>query len=478
MRLAPALPLLVVVALVALTGPVCAPPAAPDGPAVAYLELPRGAGATGPAWREPAPPGGRLMLWRPGGEPRALTDAWLAVSLCDVSPDATRVLFAGRRSQDDPWRIYELSLRGGRPTPVSPEGAAATSAAYLPHGRCVFACDADGAPDPLDGRPAFSLYTARLDGTERSRITFNPFSDVQPTVLDDGRILYSAWQPPGEGRPQGGWALLTVLDDGTGLLPFYGSHQPQDEPHRARPLGELLVFDAGDGLAAVALGRPLHSRRALLSSAVDAVDRWDGSGLLVSQRTPDAEDGYGLYRIDPATGSPRVLHDDASTDELGARLVAPRAPPKGHLSLVDPGEATGELLCLDARLTDRDAALASGADRLQVLAGRPGEPARHASPPIAPWELATDVIADVPLADDGSAWLTVPADTPLRFRTLDDDGRVLLDSQGWAWVRPKEKRSCIGCHEDRETAPANRLPAALAHGPHALPETRVLAELK
>ena len=65
------------------------------------------------------------------------------------------------------------------------------------------------------------------------------------------------------------------------------------------------------------------------------------------------------------------------------------------------------------------------------------------------------------LAADGSVFLEVPADTPLRLRTLDEQGRAVIDSGGWVWVRPAEKRGCIGCHEDRERAPANRFPEVL-----------------
>jgi hypothetical protein len=58
-------------------------------------------------------------------------------------------------------------------------------------------------------------------------------------------------------------------------------------------------------------------------------------------------------------------------------------------------------------------------------------------------------------------YFEAPADTPLAFRTLDADGKTVLESTSWVWVRPGEKRACIGCHEDRERAPTNRFPDAL-----------------
>ena len=40
----------------------------------------------------------------------------------------------------------------------------------------------------------------------------------------------------------------------------------------------------------------------------------------------------------------------------------------------------------------------------------------------------------------------------------------------WIWIRPGEKRSCIGCHEDPELAPENKVPDALYAGLISLPD--------
>jgi hypothetical protein len=68
----------------------------------------------------------------------------------------------------------------------------------------------------------------------------------------------------------------------------------------------------------------------------------------------------------------------------------------------------------------------------------------------------------VPPAADGSVHLKVPADTPLRLQLVDGDGFARVNERAWFWVRPNERRVCIGCHEDRELSPHNV--AALAAG--------------
>ena len=63
---------------------------------------------------------------------------------------------------------------------------------------------------------------------------------------------------------------------------------------------------------------------------------------------------------------------------------------------------------------------------------------------------------------DGSFLAEVPADVPLGFESLDENGRVLRHEAPMLWVRPAENRSCIGCHEPRNRAPHNQRPLAVS----------------
>ena len=453
------------------------------GRGLALVLAPAGTAAPADAVRTPAPPGSRLVSWDPDrlDEPlRTLLEGPVAAALCDVSPDGRRLLVSLQDTPGGPWRVHVLSAAGGTPQPVSPAGASAVAAAWLPGERVVLACDLAGGVDPRDGGPAFHLYTCQGDGSGLTRISFNPSSDVDPVVLPDGRILFAAWQPPGLGRTVGGFASFTVRDDGTGLAAWSGSHDGPADERRPRRLGDELVCLAGGsgsaGLLAISARRPLKARRAL---ADEQPGHWlaaarDAHGeLLLCGRPAEAGPAapFGLYRAGAAGVQPLAVAP--GVDVLDVLSLAPRTAPRGHLSTVDPEASTGELLCLDARHAELPGpgatALAGDAARattLQVLRGRPRGRDERPGAATGPRPTPSEVLASVPLADDGSAWLSVPADTPLRFVTLDAEGRVLLDSTSWVWVRPGERRSCIGCHEDRESAPANRVPGALAGEPY------------
>jgi hypothetical protein len=72
------------------------------------------------------------------------------------------------------------------------------------------------------------------------------------------------------------------------------------------------------------------------------------------------------------------------------------------------------------------------------------------------------ILGEAPLAADGSFHLDVPADTPLQLQMLDADGLAVRTS-AWIWARRHEARGCIGCHEDPERTPPNRVAEALRH---------------
>jgi hypothetical protein len=66
------------------------------------------------------------------------------------------------------------------------------------------------------------------------------------------------------------------------------------------------------------------------------------------------------------------------------------------------------------------------------------------------------VLGEVDVEQDGSFNIRVPANIPIQLQLLDEDG-LALRSCAWTWVRNKEARGCIGCHEDGELTPENRM---------------------
>jgi hypothetical protein len=67
----------------------------------------------------------------------------------------------------------------------------------------------------------------------------------------------------------------------------------------------------------------------------------------------------------------------------------------------------------------------------------------------------------VPVEEDGSACFYAPAGKVLYFQVLDGEFNELQRMRSVVQLQGGEKRSCVGCHEDRRTVPRNtRRPAA------------------
>jgi len=121
---------------------------------------------------------------------------------------------------------------------------------------------------------------------------------------------------------------------------------------------------------------------------------------------------------------------------------------------VDPKKSTGLLFCQDINVTamqhDTDLLFSSKATRVEVLG-------------------IDKSLGIVPVEEDGSFYLKVIADMPVRLQTLDENGKVLNGPSAWIWLRPSERRGCVGCHEDHELVPENFVPLSVKKPPVSIP---------
>ena len=69
-----------------------------------------------------------------------------------------------------------------------------------------------------------------------------------------------------------------------------------------------------------------------------------------------------------------------------------------------------------------------------------------------PWDVKR-ILGTVPVEADGSAHFHVPASTPVAVQPLDAEGKALALMRSWYTAMPGEVVSCIGCHEQQNTAP-------------------------
>jgi hypothetical protein len=69
------------------------------------------------------------------------------------------------------------------------------------------------------------------------------------------------------------------------------------------------------------------------------------------------------------------------------------------------------------------------------------------------WDVKV-LLGDATVHEDGSAMFTVPARTPVYFQALDARGHAVQTMRSWSTLQPGETFSCVGCHENKNEAPA------------------------
>jgi len=477
--------------LLAVSGPLAAAPrstAPAERPAakmplapmvVAQFPVANGVEASlaGGTLREGFGEGGRLVLVSPNGKPRVLTASFHAAADPEVSFDGKFILFAGKKAASDPWCVYEMQADGSAARQITCGKAGARQPVYQttvytitptnvePWVQVAFVGVDPGERDEAGVAPNTSLWSCKMDGSALRRLTFNLSNDMDPVVLPDGRMVYAGWlRHSADHGPNGRVPLLGVNLDGTDYQLYAGDEGRRVKQMPTPTASGLVVFVesdeiAGDGsgrLASVSQGRPLHTYRSITGDAdglFHSPSALPDGRVLVSWRPGDGSGTFGVYRLDPVTGAREKAFDDPAWHDVEARLVAPRPTPDARSSVVREDDPGGKLYALDVNLNDLGAKLPPGtAKRLRVVEGVAATEARPAE---------KRLLGEIPLAQDGSFQVQVPANTPVQLQLVDAEGLAVRGS-AWLWVRNHGQQGCVGCHEDPERTPSNRFVKALA----------------
>jgi hypothetical protein len=397
-----------------------------------------------------------------------LTPEFAAAGDPDVSSDGGTIAFAGRRGAGDSWQVWTMKPDGSGKTQVTRGPGQRVAPVFA--GARFYLDDAQPTPQIVfagsaGAAGAFALYGTDPQGATLHRLTFNLQSDFSPAVLPTGQVVFSSGHRYGDRfEPDSTLALLAVNVDGTDLMPFYGGHEPPRYKDMAAvsPVGDRVYFVEADrpawlgggGLSYVSWRRPLRSHGTLNGDATGVFHSpapLPDGGLLASYRHPAPDSLFGVYRLDPTSGRRlEKVFAQPGWHSIDAQVLAPRPPLKGRANWLKPGSTTGVFYCLNAYQT----AAGAGADRTVAPPGA----IRHVR---VIEGLPRRILGVAPVESDGSFHVRVPAETPITFQLLDQDYVALRTQRAWTWVMGNESRGCIGCHEDRELSPPNRLVTAI-----------------
>lgn len=433
----------------------------------------------------------------------------------DLHFDANKLLFTSFRDMSQmtqgPGRgkgyaVFELRIDPqngeaiGEPKLMTPDMGSDVDcydACYLPDGKIIFASTASYVGVPCVGGHTYvaSLFRIDEDGTGVRRLTFDQDGNWDPSVLSNGRVMFLRWEytdiPHYFSR-----VLMTMNPDGTDQKAYYGSNsywpnalnsarQIPNQPnqfaavvggHHSGKTGPIVIFDVSKGRHEVegvvqmltARGKKVHplvldhlgkaysphfistypidgsfflATRGGRGSAVCLIDVFDNVVPLAK----------GMY-YDPVplrpTPTPHVLPDRLNVDSNTANVLINDVYLGPGLAGVPRGTVKG-LRVYRYEYGARDFA---GNGKTGLESG---------------WDMK-QVMGVVPVEDDGSVHFSVPANTPFAMHPLDAQGRALQLMRSWTVAMPGEDLSCIGCHEEQGTAPADRYDKARMRAPSTL----------
>jgi HEAT repeat protein len=453
---------------------------------------------SGPAYR----PGRNLYILEPPyaeGRVRPLTDfADGYVAEPELSWDASRVIFCRRGESDPWWQLWQMNVDGSERKQLTTGPYHHVGPAYLPDGRIVFASSRNGVRDEYHGYPCTALHVMNPDGSDIHPIAMNIGRDNEPSILPDGRIVFSRLEVF-YSRNKTELTLHAAHPDGTQDVVLYGperrqfwrslDHGPkspadgQEAPLTHRVLrmtqpqgladGRGIVVATQGGLAVVG---PRRDTETLISPDYQTrayTTPWpmpDGSLLCATAvKTPErSEIDLGLYRLVPETGALELIYNDPSTADFEPRPLAARRPPTGRSSTVERHAYSGQFLCASVFNTQEKDVVLRGR-YVRVIEGMPMV-GRHSTQtnPDPVWKnhggTFARVLGTVPLAADGSFYIEVPADRLLHHQVLDSNRRVVGNQLTWIYPRPGETKSCVGCHENPHTTTRGNDPLASHYG--------------
>lgn len=434
----------------------------------------------------------------------------------DLSPDAKRMLFAHKNTDEGNTSVYEIALDGTglrrltdpsraavcslKPEGLIGSGAHDYSPAYLPDGRIVFLSTRTGGLVMCFNNHIATLHTMNADGSDIRPISANHVTEFDPTVLPDGRILYGRWEYVDKTALYM-QSLWTVNPDGTQETALFKNNLPKPTavldarpvpdsplivasltPHNGQSVGAIAMLDPRRGknnLAALSNFTPEYPTEMDQGLTRGPSDPWplDEDTVIVANNA-EVHGAHGVLELIDRFGFRFVLHREPDIGCFSPMLVKAHAAPANRPRTVVAGEP-GKFLLHDVYQG------LSGVKRGEVkwlrvlettsrISGVPSGGRWWNQAFLVSWQGSYDVknfLGVVPVEEDGSAYFEAPPGKALYVQALDKDKRLVQSMRTFVQSMPGVTRSCQGCHvPDDDAAPVlhRKLPLAALTPPAKL----------
>ncbi len=456
----------------------------------------------------------------------------------DLSFDGQRVVFGWKEKLGVGFRLWEVGIDGTglRQLTHPPADEDARIAkykldwwksymhhtddmhpCYLPDGGICFAstrCEYSTLCDAPDKLTTSVLYRCDGNGHKLERLSNSSISESAPSMISDGRLLYTRWEYLDKGAVvvKGLWAMNP---DGTASTEVYGNDIALPDtfnvgreipgkknqyiaigaPHMPLGVGTVIRLD---------MNKDIRTRAPMqyVTANVDVRQEFGFNHLVDGQwqrtktgplymdpfplsekhflvaHNPDRpwndESAYGLYLLDDSGQAQLIYKDPTYSCWMPVPLRARPRPPVIHTTPNADAAKQNSAIVMVTDVYHGLSKVKPGAVRfirINEQVPRPWSARRRWSGDSAYQQHAVHTMDThyglklqhgiVPVEADGSAHFTVPADRNIFLQLLDADYMEIQRERTYINYRPGEVRACVGCHEKPNNTP-RMAPTAMA----------------
>jgi mono/diheme cytochrome c family protein len=350
------------------------------------------------------------------------------------------------------------------------------------------------------------------DGSKQQRLSANYLMDFTPSVLNNGRIIYTRWEYVDRAACPI-QSLWTINPDGTGLAGFYGNRvlspgtfmDAQPIPNTDCVLATATNHNGPcrGGIVAINTTKGTNSREAVrnLTPEIDIYAHRVGggpygNGMLDCGVHGTYEKPFAIdeHRFLVSKGGVVQIRDfDANASSLlGTRDGRGFYSPQPVRAQMPPPVLRGNVMDRDAELPEDGSVSGNWAtvfvqdvysglephvkrgEIKQIVVVQEVEKSTHSpftnkrpdglgmrAVPVFGFQFplvscgATyapkKVWGTADVAADGSAAFRVPSEVPIYFLALDGEGRAVQRMRTFTHLMPGEVQGCVGCHADRNS---------------------------
>jgi len=399
-----------------------------------------------------------------------------------VHYDGKKLLFSYRKADSIYYHLYEIDIDGTDLRQITDGDFDDIEGAYLPDGGIIFCSSRCNRWVNCWHTQVAVLYRCDADGSNIQALSSNVEQDNTPWPLADGRVIYTRWEYVDRSRVRY-HHLWTANPDGTGQMVYYGNMHPRTVMIDAKPIPgtDKIVCGFSPGH-----GKKEHQGRVTVVSPKKGPDDKESAQSVTKLDNyrdpyPISDDCFLVAQdnrlfITNAKGEMALLHQLDSDRKvtwiheprpIASQRREPVVPPR-----VAMGGSTGRLILADVNRGRNIAGVKRGEiKKLLVLETLP-KPINH-SGTMEPTSFGGTftlprILGTVPVEQDGSAYIELPALRSVFFVALDEHDMSVKRMQSFTMVMPGETTSCVGCHEQRLCPPANPgsgSVAAMSRGP-------------